>query len=128
MQSEMNGTADVVAPISLLFEFVSGIRQQLLPSIFAIFSAARGGAIGLWVAVIFFSLSMMYAVFRYATFRYQFRNGELVVDQGSSFECIERCQCKEFKTSIWCRMSFTAFSGWRRFALRQLQEQSPKRR
>lgn len=73
-------------PASLLFEFISGIRQQLYPAVIAIFSFASGSTIGFIFAFVFFAISMAIALFRYLTLRYELRRDELIVDQGIVFK------------------------------------------
>lgn len=73
-------------PSSLLFEFISGIREQLYPAVIAIFSFASGSLIGFFFAVVFFAISMAIAVFRYLTLRYELTRDELIVDQGIVFK------------------------------------------
>lgn len=72
-------------PSSLLFEFISGIRQQLLPAIFAVFTAASWGSFWLVLAAVFFAITMVMAAFRYLTVRYQVRGNDLIIDEGIVF-------------------------------------------
>ncbi len=72
-------------PVSLVFEIARGIRQQVIPTIVALFSLARGGRWGVVLGICFFALSLAYAVFRYMTLRYQISGEDLVVDEGFIF-------------------------------------------
>ncbi len=73
-------------PLSLLFEFISGVRQQLIPAALAVYSAAQWGMYGIFFASIFFAITMGVAIFRYLTVRYQIRGNDLIVDQGLFFK------------------------------------------
>ncbi len=72
-------------PSSLLFEFLSGIRQQLIPALIAVFTATQWGKFGLFLAAIFFVITMAFAAFRYLTVRYQVRGNDLIIDEGLIF-------------------------------------------
>lgn len=72
-------------PSSLFFEFFSGIRRQLFPAIFALYSAAQWGMYGLVFAIIFFAFTMSFAIVRFVTVRYQVRGNEFILDEGLIF-------------------------------------------
>ncbi len=72
-------------PSSLLFEFISGVRQQLIPAVFAVYTAAQWGKFGVFFASAFFAITMGVAIFRYLTVRYQIRGNDLIVNQGLVF-------------------------------------------
>lgn len=72
-------------PLSLVFECLSLARRNLLPVLFAGFSAASGGVIGFWVGVCVFGIAVLISVFRYATFRYSIVGSDLVIQQGLIF-------------------------------------------
>lgn len=69
-------------PLSLLFEFASILRANVIPTVAAIVSTSRGGWIGIVVGAVVFGISAAIAIIRYATFRYRIVDGELVVDSG----------------------------------------------
>ena len=69
-------------PLSLLFEFASILRANVIPTVAAIVSTSRGGWIGIVVGAVVFGISAAIAIIRYATFRYRIVDGELVVDTG----------------------------------------------
>lgn len=72
-------------PTSLLFEFTSGIRRQLIPAIIAVYSAAQWGVFGLILAILFFAITMIIAMVHYVTIRYQVRGDDLIIDEGFFF-------------------------------------------
>jgi putative membrane protein len=72
-------------PSSLLFEFMSSVRKQLFPAIIALFGATQWGRTGLVIASVFFALTMVGAIFRYVTVRFQIRGTDLIVNQGLIF-------------------------------------------
>lgn len=72
-------------PISLLFDVFSSIRNHLVPTAIAIFGAASGSLWGIWFAAVVFGFSMLHAIFRYVSLRYQLRDGDFVVDEGIIF-------------------------------------------
>ena len=69
-------------PLSLLFEFASILRANVIPTVAAIVSTSRGGWLGIVVGAVVFGFSAAIAIIRYATFRYRIADGELVVDSG----------------------------------------------
>jgi putative membrane protein len=72
-------------PSSLLFEFLSAIRKQLIPAVIALYSAAQWGFYGLIFAIIFFAITMGVAILRFVTVRYQVRGNEFILDEGLVF-------------------------------------------
>lgn len=96
-------------PTSLFFEFTSGIRKQLVPAIFAVYSAAQWGEVGLIIAVVFFAITMIYAIIRFVTTRYQVRGDDLIIDEGLIFRRhrtipVHRIQNIDLMQSILHRM------------------------
>lgn len=73
-------------PLSLLFEVARRIRENIIPAIFASFSAVTGGVIGLYIACGIFGIAITFALIRYWTFRYRLTASELTVDQGLVFK------------------------------------------
>ena len=69
-------------PVSLLFEFASILRANVIPTIAAIVGTSRGGWVGIVVGAVVFGISAAVAIIRYVTFRYRISNGELIVDSG----------------------------------------------
>lgn len=72
-------------PLSLMFELITLVRRNILPTIFAVFSAAQGGPIGLIIGSIVCGIALLTAIVRYVTFRYRIVDSELVIDQGLIF-------------------------------------------
>lgn len=73
-------------PTSMLFDVLSHGRQNLVPAVIALFSAANGKLGWLTFALFIFGLSLLHSAFRYFTLRYQIKNGELTVSQGLIFK------------------------------------------
>jgi putative membrane protein len=69
-------------PLSMLFEMSKIVRQNLIPTIAALFSARNGGSIGLYVGVGIFVIGFLVALVRYFTFRYQLSSDELIIHRG----------------------------------------------
>ncbi len=78
-------TASSLHPLSLVFELAHRIRANLLPAIFASFSAATGGIVGLYIGLGIFGVAIAIAIVRYMTFRYRLTSEHLLVDQGLVF-------------------------------------------
>jgi putative membrane protein len=72
-------------PLSLVFECLSLARKNILPALFAGFSAASGGLIGFWIALVIFAIAILVSAFKYFTFRYAIVGRELVIDHGLIF-------------------------------------------
>lgn len=72
-------------PLSLVFEFMSLARRNLLPVLFAGFSAASGGLIGFWIGLSVFGIAILVSVFKYMTFRYSIVDDDLVLQHGLIF-------------------------------------------
>ncbi len=84
-------------PLSLVFELAHRVRTNLVPAIFASFSAATGGIVGLYIGLGIFGIAIAMAVVRFLTFRYRLTDEHLLVDQGLIFRThrsvpIERIQ------------------------------------
>jgi putative membrane protein len=96
-------------PTSLFFEFTSGIRKQLVPAIFAVYTAAQWGEVGLIIAIVFFAFTMVYAIVQFVTTRYQVRGDDLIIDEGLIFRRhrtipVHRIQNIDLMQSILHRM------------------------
>lgn len=72
-------------PLSLGFECLSLARRNLLPVLFAGFSAASGGLIGFWIGLSVFGIAILVSVFKYLTFRYSIFEDDLVIQHGLIF-------------------------------------------
>ncbi|MGN6545245.1 MAG: PH domain-containing protein, partial [Aureliella sp.] len=72
-------------PSSLVFEFVGGIRSQLIPALLALFGATTGTWLGGLIALLYFVGSMTAVVLRYVTLRYRLVGDELIIDEGVIF-------------------------------------------
>ena len=68
-----------------MFELAHRIRANLIPAIFASFSAATGGIVGLYVGLAIFGVAIAIAIVRFMTFRYRLTDEHLLVDQGLIF-------------------------------------------
>lgn len=80
-----NAAAASLHPLSLVFELAHRVRANLIPAIFASFSAATGGIIGLYVGLTIFGVAIAVAIVRFMTFRYRLTDEHLLVDQGLIF-------------------------------------------
>ena len=83
-----DGTSTAAAslhPLSLLFELAHRIRANLIPAVFASFSAATGGVAGLYIGLSIFGVAIAIAIVRFMTFRYRLTDDHLLVDQGLIF-------------------------------------------
>lgn len=72
-------------PLSLLFDVGSRIRENLVPALFAGFSVATGGMIGLYVGCTIFAIAIGFSIARYFTYRYTLTDSELQIDYGILF-------------------------------------------
>ncbi len=77
--------AAALHPLSLVFEFAHRIRTNLIPAIFASFSAATGGIVGLYIGLTIFGFAIVFAVIRFLTFRYRLTHDHLLINQGLVF-------------------------------------------
>lgn len=82
---ETAAAASALHPLSLVFELAHRVRTNLIPAIFASFSAATGGIVGLYVGLGIFGIAIVLAVIRFITFRYRLTDDHLLVDQGLLF-------------------------------------------
>lgn len=72
-------------PISLLFEFAAGIRNQLIPALVALYSASTGSWAVALIASLFFVGWMVRMVLRYIRLRYRLSGDNLIIDEGLVF-------------------------------------------
>ena len=72
-------------PLSLLFDIGSRIRENLIPALFAGFSVATGGMIGLYVGFSIFAIAISFSIVRFFTYRYTLTDSELQIDYGLLF-------------------------------------------
>lgn len=72
-------------PLSLMFELITLVRRNILPTMFAVFSAAQGGPIGIIIGSLVCGIALLTSIVRYLTFRYRIVDSELVIDQGLIF-------------------------------------------
>ncbi len=82
---EPAGMASALHPLSLVFELAHRVRTNLIPAIFASFSAATGGIVGLYIGLGIFGIAIVLAIIRFMTFRYRLTDDHLMVDQGLLF-------------------------------------------
>ena len=83
--SEEDLETSFLHPTSLVFTVIGQLRQNLIPAVIAVFSAASGSYTFVIIAGGFFVLSMVAATFRYFTLRYRIQDGELTVLSGLIF-------------------------------------------
>ena len=69
-------------PVSLVFEFASILRANVIPTVAAIVSSSRGGWIGAAIGAAVFGIGITIAIIRFVTFRYRMTSDELIVDSG----------------------------------------------
>ncbi len=75
-------------PSSLAFDLITHGKSYLFPALIALFSAARGGSFGIYIAAIIFIPAILTSIFRYFTFRYSIQNKQLVVTKGLIFRSV----------------------------------------
>ncbi len=73
---------------SLVFDAVSHVWGYIIPVGIALLGAAKGNFVWMFLAGIFFSLSLARSVFRYFTLNYRLDGRRLVVQQGLIFRSI----------------------------------------
>ena len=81
-KSSDNNPSRRLHPVSLLFEFASILRANVIPTVAAIVSTTRGGWVGVIVGAVVFGFSAAISIIRYTTFRYRILDGDLIVDSG----------------------------------------------
>ena len=96
-------------PSSLAFDLITHGKSYLFPALIALFSAARGGSFGIYIAAIIFVPAILSSIFRYFTFRYSIQNQQLVVTKGLIFRSVRtvpvsRIQNLDFVQNILHRM------------------------
>ncbi len=96
-------------PSSVLFDAISNGRQNLVPAVIALLTAAGGSMFWMYLAIAIFGASLLRSVLRYVTLRYRIENGELTVREGLIFKRVrtvplERIQNIDLTQNVLHRM------------------------
>ena len=84
-------------PSSVVFDAISNGRQNLVPAIIALYSAASWGKFGIGLALFIFGGTLLVSILRYVTLRYKIENGELTVREGLIFKRVRTVPLKRIQ-------------------------------
>ncbi|MCH2183255.1 MAG: PH domain-containing protein [Mariniblastus sp.] len=84
-------------PTSLIFDLIAYVRKYIVPSLFALFTAASGSWVGIGFATIIFVPVILVSITRYFTLRFAIRNNELIVTEGLFFREARAVPCSRIQ-------------------------------